>query len=105
MPKVPEMNKPMPPRRDTLIVCSGGKPLTESDKQALEQFIEHRKEQAAKRKHSHICKVKLCPRYTMNCWLHNPHNIWSSLCQHMYASGDCPNDSCSHYKPKENAHA
>jgi hypothetical protein len=40
MPKVPEISKPKPPKRDTVIVCTrGGKPLTESDQKALDDFI------------------------------------------------------------------
>lgn len=52
MPLVPKINKPEPPRpANTMIVCTrGGKPLTETDRQALQDFIEYRKARALKGK-------------------------------------------------------
>lgn len=51
MPKVPKINEPEPPKRDTMIVCTrGGKPLTGYDQEQLDAFIKHVKDRKAKRR-------------------------------------------------------
>lgn len=52
MPKVPEMNKPMPEKpKSVMYVCTrGNKPLTPEDQKALEEFMQYRIDKAKKKK-------------------------------------------------------
>ena len=52
MPKVPEINKPMPKQpKSVMYVCTtDNKPLTPEDKKALDEFMQYRIDRAKKKK-------------------------------------------------------